>query len=218
MRGRIASIRLTVYIGLSMLGVTETYRLLLLYLPFIIQVPLLTIILETLMLWILFAGVLIFTLGLIGINRADPPLLSKEEFSYILLPRIYKLGFMLAICLGLLILLPPTTSIVDEFQIFFQMIVSIIWSIYYFLMVLLVLNFYLFYQKETWNTILNNKLISFQILFGIVLSFLWFLNIFTLILSNEFYFIVYMIILVLYLFCQSYFFLRSTRFAYLLHG
>lgn len=224
MKRSIAWVRLSTYLGCSLIGVTMTYRLLLIYLYFIIQIPGLMVVLDSIMLWALLGGNIILNLGLFGLWKYNPPLLDFNEFDYTLLRKILVCGLFVIISIFFTILFPPLTSVKLESQWIFEVLISLVWFIYYLFISIWIFLFWRFVDKNKTFDIFKSKRIFSHVLLGVTIAILWFISsigvIFfqTHMLNNDIIFVLYEVILVFFLVFQSYYFLKSTRFSFLLFG
>jgi hypothetical protein len=224
MKRSIAWVRLSTYLGCSLIGVTMTYRLLLIYLNFIIQIPGLMVVLDSIMLWALLGGNIILNFGLFGLWKYTPPLLDINEFDYTLLRKILVCGLFVIISIFITILFPPVTSIRLESQWIFEVLISLIWFIYYLFISIWIFLFWRFVDKNNSFDIFKSKRIFFHVLLGVTIASLWFISsigvilFHTHLLSIEVIFVLYEVILVFFLSFQSYYFFKSTRFSFLLFG
>ena len=124
MLDRSAWIRLITYFGSSLILLTEIYRLILLYLRFIILIPSLYSILEIVMLWCLFGGFLSLTIGFYGLKKSDPFLLDSDKYPISHLKKIIYVGIIIVCILMILNLLPPLHIVEDESLVIFQVIIK----------------------------------------------------------------------------------------------
>ncbi|MFX1282940.1 MAG: hypothetical protein ACFFB5_04760 [Promethearchaeota archaeon] len=224
MKDRIAWIRLITYLGNSIILVTEIYRLILIYLRFIISIPSLFFILELIMHWALLGGFLSIILGFHGLKKSDPVILNPKEYSFSLLNKIIYIGCFIVIILFIQVLLPPSSIIIGEFKTYFQLLVNILWICYYLCICLWIISFWSFSNKKEPKEIVNNRILVFHLCLGSLVVILSILNFFWILFSNNSLFnndlayISYIIVLVFFLVFQIIFFYRATKFSFVIHG
>ncbi len=221
---RIAWIRLITYFGSSLILLTEIYRLILLYLRFIILIPSLYSILEIVMLWCLFGGFLSLTTGFYGLKRSDPFLLDPDKYPISHLNKIIFIGIIIVCILMILNLLPPLHIVEDESLVLFQVIISFLWICYYSFIITWISLFWSFINDKNFREIINNRRMVLHICLGLIiillkiLDSLWMLFSENALLSFDLAYISYVFILVFFLLLQIVFFYRATRFSFIIHG
>jgi len=221
---RIAWIRLSTYFGSSLILLTETYRLILLYLRFIILVPDLYSILEIVMLWCLFGGFLSLTTGFYGLKRSDPFLLDPDKYPSSHLNKIIYVGIIIVSILMILNLLPPLHIVEDELLLIFQVIMSFLWICYYSLIIIWITLFWSFSNEKLIREIINNRRMVLHLCLGLInillliLDSIWMLFFENTIFIFDLVNIGYYVIFVFFLLFQIYFFYRATRFSFIIHG
>ena len=225
MRGTIAWTRLSIYLGSSILLLTEIYRLSLILLRLIIIAPPLMALFQNIVQWGLFLGFSCLTLGLYHILRTHPPILDLEVYSVSDLKIWARTNLIISIILVIKILLPPTTLVTSGAIIVFSTLVSASWLLFYSLMVTWIIIYWKLVLKEKKiNTILLNTRIAIHLILGTFIASYWFLESASLIIFQEAIStidpvnIIYITLLILFLFNQILLFFRVTKFSYLIYG
>ncbi|MHA1944504.1 MAG: hypothetical protein ACXAC6_05090 [Candidatus Hodarchaeales archaeon] len=224
MTGGIAWVRLTLYVGSSILLLAEGIRFSLIYLGFIIQVTGLLQIIEALVTWILFLGYLVLVSGLFTLEKKKPPLLSTDAFNYQKLHRANIFGVLLCVLLLIFILTPPAGTGEGSATIFLQILLNLIWIFFYIFLIMWLLTLRTFTLSESSKNVIKERkflvhliLIGFLICewvfytFGIIFfrTSVFVTSLFTPILSGT---------LVFFLLFQIYYFYKLSRFSYLIIG
>ncbi len=225
MKDSIAWARLIFYLGASILLLTEFYRLSLILLRLIIIAPSLMAVLQSVVHWGLLLGFSFLTLGIYHTLRADPPIISLEDYSVTDLNMWAKINTVICIILVIAILLPPTALINSDVLVIFSMIISVAWLVYYSLLVFWIIVYWKIVLKENRisNVVFNGR-ITIHIVLGICIALYWFLEIVSLILVQEALSnidsvnITYIILLILFLFNQLLLFYKVTKFSYHIYG
>ena len=226
MKGSIAWVRLTVFLGSNILLLTEFYRLSLILLRLIIIAPPLMAFLQNIVQWGLLLGFSCFTLGLYRILRTYPPVLDLEVYSLADLNIWARISLFTSILLLIKILLPPTTLVSPEVYILFSVLVSTSWFLFYFLVVSWIFVYWrLVSKKREIMTGVVKFWITIHLVLGIFIVFYWFLETTSLIFFQEAIStidpvnITSIALLVLFLFNQIILFYRVTiKFCYSIYG
>lgn len=224
MSERIAWIRLVTYIGSSLILITEIYRLILIYLRFIILIPSFYSIFEAIMLWSLFGGFLSLNIGFYGLKKSYPPLLDPKEYSYKLLNKIIYTGIFIVGILLILILFPPLNVVIEEFALLFQLLNSFLWICYYSSVCTWLIAFWSFSNKVKYQEIITNRRMFLHLGLGSLLILVLIIDFIWMFFSGTplFYFVLayigFTIILIFFLIFQIYFFYRATRFSFIIQG
>ena len=225
MRGTIAWTRLSIYLGSSIILLTEIYRLSLILLRLIIIAPPLMAFLQNIVQWGLLLGFSCLTVGLYRILRTHPPILDLEVYSLSDLNIWARTNLIISITLVIKILLPPTTLVTPEAFIVFSTLVSASWLLFYSLMVIWIIFYWkLILKKRKINTILFNSRIAIHLILGTFVASYWFLESASLIIFQEAISTIdpvnltYITLLILFLFNQILLFFRVTKFSYLVYG
>jgi hypothetical protein len=225
MKSTIAWIRLSIYLGSSILLLTEIYRLSLILLRLIIIAPALMAFLQNIMQWGLLLGFSFLTLGLYRILRTHPPVLDLEAYSVSDLNSWARINLIMSIILVIKILLPPTTLISPGAYILFSTIVSTSWFSFYSILVMWIIIYWkLILKEKKIKTILLNKRIAIHLILGAFVASYWFLETASLMIFQEAISsidpinLTYIIFLILFLFNQILLFFRVRKFSYLVYG
>lgn len=225
MRGTIAWTRLSIYLGSSILLLTEIYRLSLILLRLIIIAPPLMAFLQNIVQWGLLLGFSCLTVGLYRILRTHPPILDLEVYSLSDLNIWARTNLIISITLMIKILLPPTPLVTPEAFIVFSTLVSASWLLFYSLMVIWIIIYWKLILKERKiNTIIFNSRIAIHLILGTFVASYWFLESASLIIFQEAISTIdpvnltYITLLILFLFNQILLFFRVTKFSYLVYG
>ncbi len=225
MKSTIAWIRLSIYLGSSILLLTEIYRLSLILLRLIIIAPALMAFLQNIMQWGLLLGFSFLTLGLYRILRTHPPVLDLEAYSVSDLNSWARINLIMSIILVIKILLPPTTLISPGAFILFSTIVSASWFSFYSILVIWIIIYWrLILKEKKIKTILLNKRIAIHLILGTFIASYWFLETASLMIFQEAISsidpinLTYITFLILFLFNQILLFFRVTKFSYLVYG
>ncbi len=225
MRGTIAWTRLSIYLGSSIILLTEIYRLSLILLRLIIIAPPLMAFLQNIVQWGLLLGFSCLTVGLYRILRTHPPILDLEVYSLSDLNIWARTNLIISITLVIKILLPPTTLVTPEAFIVFSTLVSASWLLFYSLMVIWIIFYWkIILREKNINAILFNKRIAIHLILGTFVASYWFLESASLIIFQEAISTIdpvnltYITLLILFLFNQILLFFRVTKFSYLVYG
>ncbi|GAF69973.1 unnamed protein product, partial [marine sediment metagenome] len=181
----IAMTRLSIYVGASIILVAEGYRLILVFLSLIILAPSLFAILQnTVHLGLLF-GFVCLAIGFFQLYNSGSSLLNPEEYSFTFIRRNSFLAFIMSVILVILILLPPTTAVTQDVTIFFSGIVSLLWTVYYVLLVSWLIQFWYLENKiKHLQPFIQNVRLITHISLGVILAIFWLLETGSLILLN----------------------------------
>lgn len=225
MKGTIAWTRLTIYLGSSILLLTEIYRLALILLSLIIIAPPLMAFLQNIVQWGLLLGFSFLSYGLFRILRSQPPVLDFEVYSVSDLNIWARINLVIIIVLVIKILLPPSTLVIPGAFIIFSSLISASWLLFYSLMVLWIIIYWKLEKKETKvSTIISNTRIAIHLILGTFVASYWLLESASLLIFQEAIStidtvnLIYIIILILFLFNQILLFFRVTKFSYLIYG
>ena len=225
MKGTIAWTRLTIYLGSSILLLTEIYRLALILLSLIIIAPPLMAFLQNIVQWGLLLGFSFLSYGLFRILRSHPPVLDFEVYSVSDLNIWARINLVIIIILVIKILLPPSTLVIPGAFIIFSSLISASWLLFYSLMVLWIIIYWKLEKKEKKvSTILSNTRIAIHLILGTFVASYWLLESASLLIFQEAIStidtvnLIYIIILILFLFNQILLFFRVTKFSYLIYG
>lgn len=221
----IAWTRLTIYIGGSLVFLTEGYRLIAILLTLLIISPPLMALLQAVSHWFLLLGFTCLTLGFYRLLISDPPLLDNDKFPLSDIKRSTLLSLMISIVLALLLFLPPSDALDMRISLLTSIIISFLWFFYYTVVIFWIVNHkHLIGDIKNIETISDNKRLFFHILLGVLIIIIWLCEFFTLLIfqtaifSYDIFNLVYITLLILFLLHQIYFFFNVTRFSYLIFG
>ncbi len=224
MTGRIAWVRLTLYIGSSTLLITEGIRFSLIYLGFIIQVTGLLQIFEVFVVWALFLGYVVLISGLFVLEKQNPPLLPTDEFDYQKLHRANIFGFVLCALLLLFILSPPAGSGEGSAAIFVQILLNLIWIFFYSLLIVWLLTLRTFTHSESIKNVMKERKFLFHLILIGFLIFEWVSHTFGILFFPTSVFVTSLFTpilsgtIVFFLIFQIFYFYKLSRFSYLIIG
>ncbi len=221
----IAWTRLTIYIGGSLVFLTEGYRLIAILLTLVIIAPPLMAMLQAVSHWFLLIGFTCLTLGFYRLLISDPPLLENNKFPLSDIKKSSLLSLMISIVLALLLFLPPSNAVDNSISLLNSVIISFMWVFYYTAIIFWLVNHkHLIGDIKNIKTIFDNKRLVFHVFLGVLIIIIWSCEFFTLlffqtaIFSYDIFNLVYITLLVLFLLHQIYFFFNVTRFSYLIFG
>ncbi|MHA1979012.1 MAG: hypothetical protein ACW98F_12030 [Candidatus Hodarchaeales archaeon] len=225
MAGTIAWTRLTIYLGSSILLLTEIYRLSLIMLTLIVIAPPLMAFLQNIVQWGLLLGFTFFTMGIYRVLRTHPPILNFEVFSFADLNTWAKINAAICALLVILTLLPPTTLVTSNVAVLFSIIVSLVWLLFYSLLVFWIIIYWkVILQKTRYNILRWNQRITTHLVLGILIASYWGLEVVSLLLFQEAISTIdpvnlsYIIVLNLFLFNQVLLFFQVRKFSYVIYG
>jgi hypothetical protein len=224
MTGRIAWVRLTLYVGSSILLITEGYRFSLIYLGFIIQLTGLLAIFEALVGWSLFLGYLVLIFGLFKLEKQNPPLLSTEEFDYQKLHRVNIYGILLCALLLLFIITPPAGTGEGSAALFLQILLNTIWTFFYAILLIWLPTLRAFTHSESIRNTINERKFVAHLILVILIICEWVLHTLGIIFVPNSVFVTSLFTpilsgtIVFFLLFQIYYFYKLSRFSYLIIG
>ncbi len=221
----IAWTRLSIYVGASLILVTEGYRLILVFLSLVILAPSLFAILQNITQLGLLVGFICQTIGFFQLYNSGSSLLDPEEYSFSFIRRNSFLSLIISVILVVLILLPPTTALTQDVSILFSAVVSLLWTGYYSLLVIWLIQYWCLANKTSnLQELIQNGRLIVHISLGVILAIFWLLETSSLILLNIVIFalyeinIFYILVLVFFLLFQISFFFKVTRFSLFIYG
>ncbi|MHA1214896.1 MAG: hypothetical protein ACTSPG_06330 [Candidatus Hodarchaeales archaeon] len=223
----IAWTRLLFFIGASILLIAQIYLFLVEVLTFVVIAPALISILQYLVQFSLFLGFATLAFSYFRLYESFPPLLKPEDYSPSVIKNLMKLSVIQSFVLFILLLIPPTPALSEEVRLIFSEVVVILWTAYYGLILLWVINQWLLSNKKKWNhlkSIFSDYLVISHVVFTSILVILWFaegfmlfvfqINLFDIQIFN----IGYIATLLVFSIHQIVFLFKTTRFSYIIIG
>ena len=224
MTGTIAWVRLSLYIGSSTLLLAEGMRFSLIYLGFIIQVTGLFQIIEAIVLWILFLGYSVLTMGLYALEKKNPPLLSPDSFNYQKLHRANIFGVLVCVTVLMFILSPPAGTGENSAALFLQILLNLIWICFYSFLFMWLITLRTFTLSENAKNVFKERKFLAHLTLIVLLIGEWILHTFGIIFDPNSVFVTALFnpilsgTLVFFLLFQIYYFYKMSRFSYLIIG
>jgi hypothetical protein len=125
----------------------------------------------------------------------------------------------------ILTLLPPTTLVTSNVAVLFSIIVSLVWLLFYSLLVFWIIIYWkVILQKTRYNILRWNQRITTHLVLGILIASYWGLEVVSLLLFQEAISTIdpvnlsYIIVLNLFLFNQVLLFFQVRKFSYVIYG
>lgn len=186
----------------------------------IIYAPVLFTFLQNFVQWGFLIGFFLLFIGFARFKRSNPTIINIA-ISLPNLNLIIQLSGFLVICTIFLSLLPPISlTFSDDVYTIYSIFLSIFWTLFHMILLFWIISFWNFINNPlSIDSISSNKLKWFHVLFVTLISAFWFLETFSLIFlssavfSNTFINGLYVILFLLFIFFQIWFYYKLRNFS-----
>lgn len=180
---------------------------------------------QFIILWGLFLGFGLFTIGIYKLLKSYPHLLDPDQYPQAKLIKLLVISFTISLLIGMLAVLPPRTYVSSNFQVLFSIITSFLWFFFYSILCFwIILYWKLSRVISTLLSVTQNLRRSLHLILGIMIAFFWLFDMFFWIMTSsslfkfDFINLTYIIILILFLINQVILFFNVRKFSYLIYG